>query len=131
MIPIRAEIVLEAHADNSEAFQPRYEWPVLRKGDDENVQEEAYGFKYEDALVRLRRRTHLEPSIDRHDHYWDALVSQEAISQSHWACANPENGQMSLFRGPLSLMLEQKTIKQRMAPNKQSQSSLVWGFDRF
>ncbi|KIV88860.1 hypothetical protein PV10_08496 [Exophiala mesophila] len=104
MIPNRAAQLITLYEDECEAFQQPCEWPVLETpaiwssptlGD-------------EKGRNKKRKRSHDDPEpspLDRRDQYWDVLVSQDAISQANWACADSRNGHSSLFKGPYRMLV--------------------------
>lgn len=101
LIPGRLQSILMHHEIDFRAFEQPYEWPMPPMGrpetDDEILMRWRIGEREERAAENHR-------PVDDFDLYWDTLVSQEAASQSNWACANLHNGSFALFRGPYTLL---------------------------
>ncbi|EXJ71380.1 uncharacterized protein A1O5_05187 [Cladophialophora psammophila CBS 110553] len=130
-IPDEVVTLMDSSDTDSTAFQPQYSWPELKNGDDEPAnsrQSRATILQ----LERLRKLARLHP-IDKRDHYWDSLVSQEAVSQANWACANVQSGRFSLFRGPTSVLLQKKRLyeKKFRAEGRPKGRQPEWGFGYF
>ncbi|KIW67792.1 hypothetical protein PV04_07020 [Phialophora macrospora] len=101
-----------------EDFEPLYDWPELGNRDDDESSggptlsyndRELFRRKKEQAekelLQRIKEREALSP-IEQSDQYYDCLVSQEAISQANWACANMASSKVCLFGGPVAVMID-------------------------
>ncbi|KAL2430370.1 hypothetical protein ABEF95_005838 [Exophiala dermatitidis] len=123
----RVCVFMEQHEDDSDAFQLPYEWPILDEPDESSETAAVAGAGGGGAFGGS--------DISEPDYYWDSLVSQEAISQSHWACANMGNGGLCLFRGPYTLLAARRErYLKRFFPDGapvEDPSELEWGFDRF
>ena len=107
-IPRNIRLFLSAPNVDSTTFQPQYTWP-----ESESTDEGPYDYKGQPnftfhILERIRAET-LDDHIDDTDHYWDNLVSQEAVSQATWACATVANGSICLFGGPTAVLVEKYT----------------------
>lgn len=135
-IPFVPQLMMEFAELDIHSFQPACTWPSSNANGDDNDNDNGFTppESHAQALLRerLRQRAFLNPPV-RHDHYWDALFSQEALSQSNWACANPRSAQMCLFRGPVSLLMRrwQHADKKYVCPRTRSGRQPPWGFDRF
>ncbi|KAI1616033.1 hypothetical protein EDD36DRAFT_121429 [Exophiala viscosa] len=118
------QLMLENQADCN-AFMPLYSWPAPK--------DEAYDYKVWRQRQRVQLREAVRVADDATDCYWDSLVSQEAISQTHWACAKASNGSHCLFRGPVSLLVARKALLDRkfVCPTTKSRKQPHYGFDRF
>ncbi|EXJ59194.1 hypothetical protein A1O7_06626 [Cladophialophora yegresii CBS 114405] len=102
----------------AEDFAPPDHWPRLEsRKDDESSSDTAKSYNDRVLLARqkeqadkelLQRIRAREPSssIEQLDSYYDCLVSQEAISQANWACANMASGKACLFGGPVVVMMD-------------------------
>lgn len=121
------QLMLENQAD-CHVFTPRYSWP--------KPHDEAYDYQTWCQRERVRRRGEagaFDVVADATDHYWDSLVSQEAISQAHWATAKVSNGSHCLFRGLSSLLAERRELldKKFICPTTRNRKQPPYGFDRF
>lgn len=104
MIPRRAARLISLYEDDCEAFQRSRRWSVLR--DKGTASSGTLGNGKRRMEDGKKQHNQPEPSpVDMRDHYWDVLVSQDAISQANWACADLRNGHSSLFKGPYRLLV--------------------------
>ncbi|EHY55759.1 hypothetical protein HRR83_009197 [Exophiala dermatitidis] len=117
---------MEQHEDDSDAFQLPYKWPIVDEPDE---------ISKPVAVAGAGGGAFGGSNIPEIDYYWDSLVSQEAISQSNWACANMGNGGLCLFRGPYTLLAERRELYlEHNFPDgayTHDQRATEWGFDRF
>ncbi|KEF57168.1 uncharacterized protein A1O9_07358 [Exophiala aquamarina CBS 119918] len=101
LIPQRLENELIDHETNFRTFEQPYEWPALPlerpETDDEALMR--WRIEYQGHKAAEDHRV-----VDDFDLYWDMLISQEAVSQSNWACGTLCNGSFALFRGPYTLL---------------------------
>jgi hypothetical protein len=130
LISVRLQNLAHLYSENFNAFQQPYKWPTPPMERSETNEELLTRRRVTERERKLAMAHHPDDNIDQ---YWDMLVSQEAASQSNWACANLYNGSSALFRGPLTLLqrkrerLDWKLWFKGTANQKQPE----WGFDWF
>ncbi|OAP61007.1 hypothetical protein AYL99_06011 [Fonsecaea erecta] len=130
------DVVLLMHSSDHDftSFSPECTWPELKNDDDE---EELPIFSRKSHAIFLQiermRAIALRHPIDKRDYYWDCLISQDAVSQANWACANVHNGSVSLFRGPASILGEKKRLfeKKFRVEGRPLGRLPQWGFGHF
>ncbi|KIX94941.1 uncharacterized protein Z520_09251 [Fonsecaea multimorphosa CBS 102226] len=120
------------HTSDSDftTFSPQYTWPDFNNGDEDITGRQSQAIIHQ--LARMRAIANRHP-IDKRDYYWDSLVSQEAVSQANWACANALSGKVSLFRGPVTILAEKKQLYDKKFRSGRTSSGRLpeWGFGHF
>ncbi|OAL25428.1 hypothetical protein AYO20_10462 [Fonsecaea nubica] len=130
-IPDDVMALMDSSDADFNAFSPQYTWPEL-KDENESWMPKRLSHASYLQLERMTATARLHP-IDKQDHYWDSLVSKEAVSQANWACANVHSGRVSLFRGPASVLAEKRQLREKKfrAEGRLSGRQPEWGFGQF
>ncbi|KAJ9607604.1 hypothetical protein H2200_007682 [Cladophialophora chaetospira] len=105
-VPEHVLTFLETTELDSTTFQPQYTWPKLKSDEDKSYDDNRRSNRQEELLFQRIREREAPSPIEMPDDYYDCLVSQEAVSQANWACANLSSGRVGLFGGPVTVMVQ-------------------------
>ncbi|OQV09264.1 hypothetical protein CLAIMM_13400 [Cladophialophora immunda] len=131
-IPGDVVTLMDSSDIDSTTFSPQYTWPEFENGNEEDSTPNRQSHASFLQLERMRAIARRNPT-DKRDHYWDNLVSQEAVSQANWACAHAHSSKVALFRGPASILREKQRLYERKfrAEGRPSGRQSEWGFGHF